>query len=60
MSDILAEQELFHAIAGPDSEFLEAMPEPQAVEDDEACPTVDLFQPKLVGPALFLLVAFFA
>jgi len=43
---MLAAQKLFHAIAGPDEDFLEAMPEPEVVEDDDdSRPIVDLFQP---------------
>jgi len=44
---ILSAEKLFHAIVGPEEDFLEAMPEPEVVEDDDSSqPIVDLFQPK--------------
>ena len=47
--DAVLAQALFHAIAGPDADFLEAMPEPEIVEDGDAPDhLVDLFQPQEV------------
>ena len=43
---ILSAEKLFHAIVGPEEDFLEAMPEPEVVEDDDSQPIVHLFQPK--------------
>ena len=46
---LISAQNMFHSIVGPNSDFLEVMPEPDVVEDDDdAHAVVDLFQPLAV------------